>query len=664
MKTIISTLALCLCAYMTVDGQSVAINSTGNSPDSSAMLDIQSTTQGVLVPRMNSLARDSISNPSEGLLVYDLDTKSFWYFQSGSWVDLNYVNRVFENNNMTIRNTGDHTVENFVFGSPSIESTANMSENARFFFNKEKRAFRAGSPRDIYLGIFDVGDSTLWDNDNLGLYSFAAGLGTVASGNGAGATALGFLTEASGDIGATALGFRTTASGNSGAIAMGTHATASGSNTPIAIGRRVSASGADNAIAIGHYVESAGITSITIGEGRTFSSDTLVNNIDHSLMVGFRSDIPTFFVGPSSGLAGSIGKVGIGTSTPDAVISNARLAVKDGHIVISNDYGLLSINSSNDGFGAGIDTDSEDNLHLLAGGATVLTTTNSGQVGIGTSSPDATLDVVGSIRSSNGVVFAQEGAQTIVMNPNEGANYVQLDVGGTGHTNDAIILGHAGDLHNRIGIGTTSPDVDLEISDGGSSYLRVTSTDNSQIGIDLVRAGTSNSDFRIANNGGILEFQQSLDINGSTPTALLGLTTVASRPNATALNLDLGISGKRWRDVYITGGVMSSSDRRLKQEIESIQYGLNEVLKLKPVQYTWKSNPEKEDLGLIAQDVERVIPQVVGTPQNSDDHYSINYTELIPVMIKAIQELSEQVDALKTENNKLQTSLANQGSGK
>ena len=152
------------------------------------------------------------------------------------------------------------------------------------------------------------------------------------------------------------------------------------------------------------------------------------------------------------------------------------------------------------GVEAGIDTDTGDNLHLLAGGNTVLTTTVSG----------------------------------------------------------------------KIGIGTTSPDVDLEVRDAGSSYLRVTSTDGSQIGIDLVRASESLADFRIANNGGILEFQRSVDINGSPPIALVGLTAGSFRPSVDG-NLDLGISGKRWRNLHLSGSVMQPSDRRLKQEIETIQ---------------------------------------------------------------------------------------------
>ncbi|MEX0982028.1 MAG: tail fiber domain-containing protein [Bacteroidales bacterium] len=72
-----------------VNGQ-VAINTTGAAPAASAMLDITSTSKGILIPRMISSNRTSISSPADGLLVYQTDgTKGFYYYNSvGSW---NYI---------------------------------------------------------------------------------------------------------------------------------------------------------------------------------------------------------------------------------------------------------------------------------------------------------------------------------------------------------------------------------------------------------------------------------------------------------------------------------------------------------------------------------------------------------------------------------------------
>ncbi|NOT51316.1 MAG: hypothetical protein HOP10_08580 [Chitinophagaceae bacterium] len=66
----------------------VAINSTNALPDVSSMLDVASQSKGVLIPRMNTFRRtNDIVNPAEGLLVFDTDTKSFWYYHLG-WKEI------------------------------------------------------------------------------------------------------------------------------------------------------------------------------------------------------------------------------------------------------------------------------------------------------------------------------------------------------------------------------------------------------------------------------------------------------------------------------------------------------------------------------------------------------------------------------------------------
>jgi uncharacterized protein (TIGR02145 family) len=63
----------------------VAITSDGSQPDGSAMLDVQSTTRGVLFPRMTETERDAIENPAEGLLIFNTTTMCFDYYFASSW---------------------------------------------------------------------------------------------------------------------------------------------------------------------------------------------------------------------------------------------------------------------------------------------------------------------------------------------------------------------------------------------------------------------------------------------------------------------------------------------------------------------------------------------------------------------------------------------------
>ena len=84
-RILLTTLALTIA--ITAFSQSVGIGT--ETPDSSAILDLSSTTQGILVPRMTDLERDAINNPADGLLVYVTTDSTFYCFDGNSWVTLN-----------------------------------------------------------------------------------------------------------------------------------------------------------------------------------------------------------------------------------------------------------------------------------------------------------------------------------------------------------------------------------------------------------------------------------------------------------------------------------------------------------------------------------------------------------------------------------------------
>ncbi|RYH72584.1 hypothetical protein EVU94_12855 [Flavobacteriaceae bacterium 144Ye] len=98
----------------------------------------------------------------------------------------------------------------------------------------------------------------------------------------------------------------------------------------------------------------------------------------------------------------------------------------------------------------------------------------------------------------------------------------------------------------------------------------------------------------------------------------------------------------------LAGTLTQSSDKRLKQDIIELDYGLKEVLQLNPVSYHWKKHPDQpKSLGLIAQDIQPIIKEIVHQAENKDKTLSVSYTELIPVLIKAIQEQQVIIDNQK-----------------
>src|SRR6188768_1364914 len=80
---------LCLVNFsLTGYAQNVAINAAGSPAAPTAILDISSNSKGMLVPRMSTVERNMILNPAQGLLVYDLDSRNFWFYDGG-WNQIN-----------------------------------------------------------------------------------------------------------------------------------------------------------------------------------------------------------------------------------------------------------------------------------------------------------------------------------------------------------------------------------------------------------------------------------------------------------------------------------------------------------------------------------------------------------------------------------------------
>ena len=88
MKKQLLSIAIIIASFG-ANAQNVAINSDGSTPNSSAMLDITSTTKGLLTPRMTSVQRTAISTPATGLIVYQTDgTAGFYYYDGSSWLKM------------------------------------------------------------------------------------------------------------------------------------------------------------------------------------------------------------------------------------------------------------------------------------------------------------------------------------------------------------------------------------------------------------------------------------------------------------------------------------------------------------------------------------------------------------------------------------------------
>ena len=101
----------------------------------------------------------------------------------------------------------------------------------------------------------------------------------------------------------------------------------------------------------------------------------------------------------------------------------------------------------------------------------------------------------------------------------------------------------------------------------------------------------------------------------------------------------------------------SFSDRRLKTDIKSTEGNLEKILSLNPVEYTWKEGPREgvKEIGLIAQEVEEIVPEVVRIQSRHDnetgdgiEYKQVDYEHLVSTLIGAMQEQQKQIDDLKS----------------
>jgi hypothetical protein len=126
--------------------------------------------------------------------------------------------------------------------------------------------------------------------------------------------------------------------------------------------------------------------------------------------------------------------------------------------------------------------------------------------------------------------------------------------------------------------------------------------------------------------------------------------TVAGVMAPSADNLySLGTSTNRWSEVWSTAGVISTSDARMKTNIEPLEYGLTQLMKINPVGYNWKQSPTTQHkIGLIAQEMQTIIPEVV-VGDALVENLGLKYADLVPVLIRSIQQQQTKLEKLKAE---------------
>jgi len=294
------------------------------------------------------------------------------------------------------------------------------------------------------------------------------------------------------------------------------------------------------------------------------------------------------------------------------------------------------------------------------GGAAKMVLTNGGNVGIGTSSPSSLLHLNSTatvkIEMSGG--SAQNG---ILFNAVGSAPQYYIGAG-----NNLLVGGDRGILLGYNVANATAALFYNSISDAiifgaspSTERMRITSGGNVLIG---TTSNASNYKFVVSSNAWIPQYLamgvnddgryigQGNIISGAFQSYDLTIVNYATSGRVTITN---GSNG-----VVLNNGATSwsaFSDERLKNINGSIENAVDKLMSIRAVNFSWKTDEtNKENLGLIAQDIEKVFPQVVDESKSfneGDDteYLSVKYTELIPVLVKAIQELNERIKQLENK---------------
>ena len=113
----------------------------------------------------------------------------------------------------------------------------------------------------------------------------------------------------------------------------------------------------------------------------------------------------------------------------------------------------------------------------------------------------------------------------------------------------------------------------------------------------------------------------------------------------------LHVNGNALADAHTT-----PSSRRWKTNIQTIENPLEKVKHLRGVTYDWKESG-KHDIGLIAEEVGEVIPEIVAYEENGTDAKSVDYSRLVAVLIEAVKEQQKTIHELKKDHKQLATQI-------
>jgi hypothetical protein len=320
--------------------------------------------------------------------------------------------------------------------------------------------------------------------------------------------------------------------------------------------------------------------------------------------------------------------------------------------------------------------------------------TNTGLWGINTTTPTTRLHV-NSVAGQDPLRADVNGQIKLYVNSGGG---VSVGSGTVPPANGLFVSG-------SVGIGTNTPSVKLQVTGGsdvnpnGGGFIVAGSVTGGNMAIDeneiMARNNGTTADLFLNQNGGNLVFNGTngagnMGIRTTTPAVEFHMLHGVGDGSTHGLRIENnGGNGNNWTiytqnsgaalELYfdgafrgsfnsVSGTYTPSSDARRKKDIEKAPDILSKVMQLdiKKYHFLENSSADKKYFGLLAQDVEKIFPEIVFHHQGDDgrEYYTIDYGAYGVLAIKALQEQQEKITSLEDRIARLEAALANSANSK
>jgi trimeric autotransporter adhesin len=606
MKISALTVILAFCG-ITLSAQNVGINETGAAPAVSAILDVAAPNKGLLMPRLAN--HETVPAPATGLIVYNTSTNTFWYFNGVIWVELRpgaaELVDLDGDTRVTVEWNPDEDIIRF-FAASAVDQMRFNGKTLHFTSDNTFIGNSAGDPntgaQNTFLGYQTGMNSTTGSHNTL--LGSRAGEGLlnaqfnvfVGSGAGAGVTSGGnnvYIGYLSGNVN-----------------------TAGTNNTMLGFSSGYLSTASDNTF-FGYrsgFSNTTGSQNLYVGKDAGYSTSTGSNNVGMGYEAGMMNITggSNVFIGWRAGREATTSNntiVGYEAGRNfTSGLENSFFGTLAGQQTTTGRYNTFI------GFNAGRDNTISNANTFIGWRSGYLNTTGNQNTYLGYSAGRAT-------GTGNENVFLGHSAGDVCANGNRNVFVGKESGRSIGNGSDNVFIGYQSAMSA------------LNIS--GSVVIGPRAAD----------AIAQSNRLYIANGP---DAAQTL-IYGEFTNVRVGIGTLA--PTAT---LQLGVSGDGRTGLATAWNVFS--DARYKTNVVNITNALSLVSNINGYYYRYiNDKTEKQQVGVIAQELELILPQLVFTDE--EGFKSVDYSKLTPVLIEAIKEQQAIIQTLEKRLEKIEELL-------